>query len=103
MKAQHTAGPWKVVAEPNGIEYSIMSRTKSSKFYVAMFYGDAGTGDTKANAQLCASAPAMLEALKALFEHCAMIHKRGGENSNQKEGNAAIEAGKAAIAQAEGN
>lgn len=65
-----TPGPWKVVAEPNGIEYTLIAKTpgketeRTSKFFVALFYGDAGSGDTKANAQLCASAPELLEKLK---------------------------------------
>jgi hypothetical protein len=43
----------------------------------------------------------MLEALKSLFEHCAMVHKHWGENSNQREANAAIAAAHAVIAKAE--
>lgn len=48
------------------------------------------------------AAPDMLAALKGLFEHCAMVHARWGDGSNQKEADAAIEAGRAAIAKAEG-
>lgn len=43
----------------------------------------------------------LLEVLKALFEHCAMIHNKWGDGSNQREADAAIAAGRAAIAQAE--
>ena len=45
----------------------------------------------------------LLEALKGLFEHCAMVHKHWGDNSNQKEADAAINTANAAIAKAEGN
>ena len=47
-------------------------------------------------------APDILAALKGLFEHCAMIHARWGEDSNQREADAAIKAARAAIAKAEG-
>ncbi len=49
-----------------------------------------------------AAAPEMLEALKALYEHCSMVHKIWGEDCNQKQADAAIAAGLAAIAKAEG-
>ena len=39
----------------------------------------------------------LVGALKGLFEHCAMIHKHWGENCNQKEADAAIEAARAAL------
>jgi len=55
---------------------------------------------SKADVTLMAAAPRLLEALQALFEHCAMIHKRGGEGCNQKEADAAILAARAAIAKA---
>jgi hypothetical protein len=44
----------------------------------------------------------MLEAMTELFEHCSMIHKHWGSNSNQKEADAAIAKGKAAIQKAKG-
>jgi hypothetical protein len=56
----------------------------------------------RANARLIAAAPEMLEALTALYEHCAMVHKHWGEGCNQKQADAAIAAGLAAIAKAEG-
>jgi len=37
-------------------------------------------------------------ALEGLFEHCVMIHKRWGENSNQKQATEAIAKAKAALA-----
>jgi len=53
------------------------------------------------DAPVLAAAPELLEALKALFEHCEMVHNRWGEDSNLTEANAAIAAGRAAIAKAE--
>ncbi len=56
----------------------------------------------EANARLIAAAPDLLAALVALFENCAMPHKYWGEGCNQKEADAAKEAGRAAIAKATG-
>lgn len=58
--------------------------------------------DNESNARLIAAAPDLLEALKALFENCCMIHSHWGDGCNQKEADAAIRAAKAAIAKAEG-
>jgi hypothetical protein len=44
----------------------------------------------------------MLTALESLFEHCAMTHKHWGKGCNQKQADAAIAAGRAAIAKAKG-
>lgn len=54
------------------------------------------------NAALIAAAPDLLAALQALFAECAMIHRYGGEANNQREADAAIAAGRAAIAKATG-
>lgn len=43
-----------------------------------------------------------IEALKALFEHCSMIHNTWGEGCNQREADAAIAAGRALLAKAAG-
>ena len=43
----------------------------------------------------------LLSAMKELFIQCAMIHKYGGDNCNQKESDAAIKAGREAITKAE--
>lgn len=56
----------------------------------------------EANACLIAAAPELLEALKGLLEHCAMVHKYWGDNSNQKQADSAIDKARAAIAKAEG-
>jgi hypothetical protein len=58
--------------------------------------------EVEVNAHLIAAAPELLEALKALFEHCAMTHKHWGEGCNVKESDAAIAGAHAAVAKAEG-
>lgn len=52
--------------------------------------------------RLIAAAPDMLEALEALFKNCSMIHNTWGDGCNQREADAAIAAGRAAIAKAKG-
>ena len=42
----------------------------------------------------------LVTALSGLFEHCAMVHKHWGENANQKEADAAIQAARDALAKA---
>jgi len=42
----------------------------------------------------------LVTALKALFEHCAMVHKCWGDSDNTKEADAAIKSARAAIATA---
>lgn len=44
----------------------------------------------------------LLEALRGLFENCAMIHSQWGDGSNAKQADAAIAFARAAIATAEG-
>jgi len=39
----------------------------------------------------------LVTALKALFEHCAMVHKCWGDSDNTKEADAAIESARAAL------
>ena len=50
--------------------------------------------------QLLIAATDLLEALQGLFEHCCMIHKHWGDNSNNREANNAIKAALSAIAKA---
>ena len=45
----------------------------------------------------------LLEACKALFRECSMVHKHWGDGSNQEQSDAAIAAARAAIARAEGS
>jgi hypothetical protein len=63
---------------------------------------NASLEELKANARLIAAAPELLEALEALFEHCAMIHSKWGDGDNTREAHEAISAGRAAIAKAKG-
>ena len=87
-KVQYTPGPWTMKDyAPQG--YIILGADGELVETVYTGY---------ANAQLITAAPEMLEALKSLFEHCAMVHKHWGENSNQKEADAAIAAARAVIA-----
>jgi hypothetical protein len=44
----------------------------------------------------------LLDALESLFEHCAMIHKLWGSESNNKQADDAIAAARAAISKAKG-
>ena len=91
--SKHTPGPWKVTAAQFGegdevaeVSYSIqMSRPEISQ----------------ANADLIASAPELLEALRWLTHVCCGVGK-GGNPPGSAERDAAIKAGQDAIAKAEG-
>lgn len=87
---QFTRGPWKVQGA------SIIGYPESD-IAVARVLSNVGQ-PSQANAQLIAAAPALVEALQGLFEHCAMVHKHWGDGDNTKEANAAIDAGRAALA-----
>lgn len=95
-KGKFTPGPWKLNA---GREIE----TSSGKFFLSYGYDENKKPDFKnfveldANSRLIAAAPEMLSALQELYKHCAMIHKSWGDGDNQKEANAAIEAGRKAI------
>lgn len=91
----HTPGPWKLEREPDEILGELI-RVQTPLGPVCTLVGD------EADAHLIAAAPDLLAALSALFEHCAMVHKHWGDGSNQREADAAIAAGRAAIARAEG-
>lgn len=101
MKTIFTPGPWELEAGRN-------FKTTSGEFYIS--YGRDRYDNPKFksfveldnNAVLIAAAPDMYEALKALYEHCAMVHNAWGDGCNQKESDAAIKAGKAAMRKAEG-
>lgn len=98
-KTQHTPGPW--FADGHYIcsaEPDIYARQ------IAVTCDDGITGNSEriANARLIAAAPELLEALNGLFEQCSMIHKQWGDGDNTRAADAAIAAGRAAIARAEG-
>ena len=114
---KHTAGPWKapsagiwtadgccMVAALGGREV-----TASRREYARRNLGDTETCnraemDTlRADLALIAAAPDLLSALQAIFKECALIHRYGGDACNQKEADAAIAAGHAAIHKATGN
>ena len=95
----YTRGPWKVdkgcftvraeclpVVAATGLDHGVVCVAVQS------------TSD----ARLIAAAPDLLCAMQELFEQCAMIHRYGGDACNQKEADAAIKAGLAAIAKATG-
>ena len=89
----HTPGPWAVNTQQREslrIHHrgELLARIEQHK------------GNHEANARLIAAAPDLLCAMKELFEQCVMVHRYGGDRSNQKEADAAIKAGLAAIAKA---
>jgi hypothetical protein len=94
--AKHTPGPWLATKRPIDSRYQIEAADGSR--LVTLPFSDTIESD----ARLIAAAPELLEALKSLFEHCAMMHNQWGEGDNTKQADAAIAAGKAAIARAEG-
>jgi len=101
---KHTPGPWSATKQSK-TSYRIDTAGEQFPEWkgLAHVFIAVGTEDeSKANASLIAAAPDMLAALRALYEHCAMIHKSWGDGDNSKQANAAKKAGLAAIAQAEG-
>jgi hypothetical protein len=126
-KTKHTPGPWKVSDKMMTDELVCRHDTLGAWVYSCRYIEGAGKllataqsdepigagrkgghpqvesrDEMLANARLIAAAPDLLDALKGLFEHCTMIHRVWGDGSNRKEADAAIAAGKAAIAKAEG-
>lgn len=107
MKTNHTPGPW--TGAPWETSYLIPHGSADGAWGVC----EAGGGDMVAHvaddrpdaeavARLIAEAPAMYAALDALFEHCAMVHARWGDGSNQHAAAAAIAAGRATLARVKG-
>lgn len=95
--AKHTPGPWRV-GDAGHTVFGPKTDAPAPVIVATMGKNEA----FRANARLIALAPRMLEALESLYEHCAMIHKHWGDNSNAKEADAAIKAGKALLAEAKG-
>lgn len=104
--SNHTARPW-YAANDNEIhdrcanfdrDGARIGDTPNRIAVVEYPYGD--IAGQSANARLIAAAPELLAALQSLFDHCAMVHKHWGEGCNQKQADAAIAAGRAAIIKA---
>ena len=96
----HTPGPWKQ-SHLNSYWIDVPESSADLRKY--------GSGDIRcyhanaeADARLIAAAPDLLAALEDIFEHCCLVHRRWGDDSNQKESDAAERAGKAAIKKAKG-
>lgn len=51
-------------------------------------------------AKVLAAAPELAEALSEIFQHCVLVHKHWGDGSNQREADAAIAKGRAALEKA---
>jgi len=105
---QHTPGPWKACYHDIGdyvahIEGRDSNHPDEPKYIrtVAVVLAYADIPENKANAAFiihaCNSHDALVGSLKALFEHCAMIHKYWGDNSNTKEADAAIKSAHATL------
>jgi hypothetical protein len=103
MEAKHTPGPWvanggrTILADERLRVGDLSEWTRVAT--VEMMYNPERAS---ANAALIAAAPELLSALVALFAECTMVARYGGEAYNQPAATAAIEAGRAAIAKAEG-
>lgn len=92
----HTPGPW----TPHGA--SVAKEGRNSEYTLATVTAHIPEEEGYATARLIAAAPDLLEALRALFQHCAMVHKHWGDNNNVQEADKAIAQAHAAIAKAAG-
>ncbi len=95
MTTKHTPGPWTY----EGCEIV----TKIGAWPVAAT-NEAGIKQPErlANARLIAAAPELAEALRGLFENCAIVHNRWGDGCNQKEADAVIARARALLARIDG-
>ena len=108
--SKHTPGPWflgdggHLVLASSSECVAILCDAEGDQFAsMTTHSGNTVTPEQRrANGVIMAEAPELLEALKALFEHCSMVHKHWGEGCNQREADAAIKAGRAAIQKAKG-
>jgi hypothetical protein len=73
-----------------------------SKAWRALSYAERHERRARIDKAVRDAAPEMLEALKNLYKHCAMIHSQWGDGCNREEADAAILAGRAVIKRAEG-
>lgn len=105
MESKHTPGPWTISQQVNkhGATVYTIGGDNNAPAGTVLPWPVASDGIRRVeDAHLIAAAPDLLEAVRALFAECAMVHKHWGENCNQKAASAAIESAKAAIAKAEG-
>jgi len=105
MTTQHTPGPWKV-KQSQGATLRLFGgpHIQAGRRTIAWpdFPSVSENDTSEANARLIAAAPDLLAALKALFQHCAMVHNKWGDNDNQREADASIAYARLAITKAEG-
>ena len=94
----HTPGPWGCHSTSNHAHDYRITHANGTSIPVVSEAND--HSEQRATAHLIAASPDLLAALEALFEHCAMVHKHWGEDSNSKQADAAQKAARAAIAKA---
>lgn len=106
MNAKYTPGPWAIDPDDRpGMGWNNHIVRLADPNIAICFMSHSGRKDNsqcEANARLIAKAPELLECLRELFEHCAMTHKVWGDGCNQKQADAAIEKGRALLAEIEG-
>jgi hypothetical protein len=92
MTTKHSPGPWRFGYDCDGEPW---------------IYGPDAThvvcsaNGSDADTALILLAPELADALRAVFEHCAMVHKRWGDGSNAKQADAAVAAARAVLAKLE--
>lgn len=97
---KHTQGDWKIDREKDCIRMNGIVICKLGHNTAGLMMPENQEKTDIANAQLLVTASELLAALEAMFEECSMIHKHWGESCNQKQADAAIKAGREAIAKA---
>lgn len=95
----HTPGPWHVGGKGNAIVYADVEGGSYAVCNAVTYHGQPNFEDA-ANARLISAAPDLLTAAEAVLEHCALVHRHWGENSNLQQANAAEQALRAAISKA---
>lgn len=98
-ETMHTPGPWHVTDCRNQKNGQIRIFADSGAYIANVL---ARNPSCEVDARLIAEAPAMLESLKDLFKHCAMVHKHWGDENNTEEADRAVKFAEAVIARAEG-
>jgi len=107
-KQTHTPGPWTCKVGVSAPFVDQEKRTIRPHYVLNQEQGGhyrpqvVTEDEANANARLIAAAPEMREALAALFEHCAMVHKYWGDGCNQQQADAAIKQARALLARIDG-